>query len=124
MDFYFKDSMHRKIFEDCIKVLSPEKTEKELFSTLYLICGSSEFELIGRYIDTGRKFIHLESFINSEYFINMDYPDQELARLAGALYTGLECDVNNCFGQLEGPELKIALTALELRYQGEKTITD
>ncbi|UNC91592.1 hypothetical protein [Candidatus Contubernalis alkaliaceticus] len=124
MDFYFRDSMHRKFFGDFLKVLNLESTEKKLFSALYLICGSREFELLGRYIDTGRRIIHLEIFIDSEEFLNMDYPDQELSRLAGALYAGLECDVNDCFSQFKGPELKIALTALELRYQKENTITD
>ncbi len=123
MDLYFKDSMHRKFFEDFLRVLSLEETEKELISALYLVCGSSEFDLIGRYIDTGRKIIHLKSFLDSEDFLNMDYPDQEITRLAAALYNGSQCDVNDCFGQLKGPNLKIALTAVELRYGSENLIT-
>ena len=103
LDLYFKDSMHRKFFEDFLRVLSLEETEKELISALYLVCGSSEFDLIGRYIDTGRKIIHLKSFLDSEDFLNMDYPDQEITRLAAALYNGSQCDVNDCFGQLTGP---------------------
>lgn len=124
MDLYFRDNMHRKYFQDILKVFDMAQTDKELYSTIYLISGSIEFDILGRYIDAGRKIIHLESFIDSEDFFSMQSLDQEMARLAAAIYQGSQCDVVDCFKQLNGPDLKIALNALELRFSDEELISD
>lgn len=124
MDLLFKDNMHKKYFEDFLRVFNMDPADKELYSTVYLICGVSEFEIIGRYIDTGRKIIHLESLLNSEDFYTMEAMNQEMTRLGAAIYTGTQCDVADCFSQLKGPELKVALNALELRFGGGESISD
>ncbi|RQD73656.1 MAG: hypothetical protein D5R97_09060 [Candidatus Syntrophonatronum acetioxidans] len=119
MSLFFKDSMHQKFYEDFQRAINFDKEDRELFSALYLICGNREFDYLGRYIDVQRKKLYLSDFIDTEGFFDWDMADQELTRLAAALYDGTSCDLHSCFKQLEGSDLKMALQAIQLRYGEE-----
>ena len=119
MSLFFKDFMHQKFYEDFERALNLDGEEKELISALYLISGNREFDYLGRYIDVQGRKIYLSDFIDSEDFLNWDMVDQELARLAAALYDGSSCDLHSCFKHLKGSDLKMALQAIQLRYGDE-----
>lgn len=119
MALYFKDGLHQKFFGDFIRAMNLKEEERELFSALYLICGNQEFDYLGRYIDVQARKLYLSDFIDTEDFFSWDIADQELTRLAAALYDGSSCDLPSCFEKLKGPYLKVALQAMQLRYLEE-----
>ena len=108
--------MHKKLFEDIKRTVDLNTENKGLFAAVYLVCCSKEFDMMGRFIDIGNQKIYFEDLIDSFDFEEFDREDQEILKLAAALYNGYSCDVHQCFKEIKGDSLKAAVEALTFRY--------